>query len=702
LTNSTTTATVTTASAHGLNTDDYVIIDGVTVSSGTNYWNQVSAKITKTGASTFTYVMAGTPGPVASLAAATSGGLGGHHAWSRWFTAGTDGKTRWVGSLGPTALTVVMDTAAKNYFMSSSQTPKYDTTLIPAAQLSAITYPGAMDKGPLLDGSGNGSTHGGYPAPYYSHIAFDSGGNDLWFGVHPNWSVTAFLAQSNDQFKLDRIGSIGFGTYPFQILEQNGRITALVAGTYTGLVQDTLSFFTDAFFAPANNNITLYTEAPTSSNDVALYLVGAGNYEGSSGSAGVRNTTHIGSHSHLIYLQEGYRHHLDMLIMRANGGVLCKTVGPGAVPGKIDIYTIRVQNSTVTPGLSGSYDGICMASTLAPREEAWALNPLFQAASICPDNLADGTAFVEKAYFQQIVSQNAAFAADMVTNVLDTNAKALGVWQFQPGIGGDDPWMQSYIGWAVGNGYLATAGESYQSNWATFINHHMKYFIGMGTKPAWMFGVQTINTKTNMTGPFQPNWASIGYYIVDSGGNYTEFWVIDGTTGWLTFSTPAEMPTGFTLNLNDQVMFTNDCFGSCGATLPTSGTDSIGNPVVISPGDTFYYIAVIDVPNTRVKISTTPGGNPIVAYNVSVAIPTPYLMPTLIAPPSTGCMSFQNAGSHLNDCLMAIRSYLKAGFDNGGGDLATTNTAVSVQSATLNYSSQMGTFNEQPRQRFLL
>jgi hypothetical protein len=51
---------------------------------------------------------------------------------------------------------------------------------------------------------------------------------------------------------------------------------------------------------------------------------------------------------------------------------------------------------------------------------------------------------------------------------------------------------------------------------------------------------------------------------------------------------------------------------------------------------------------------------------------------------------------------MAIRSYLKAGFDNGGGDLATTNTAVSVQSATLNYSSQMGTFNEQPRQRFLL
>lgn len=62
LTHSGTTATLTTSTAHGLATDDYVTISGVTPS---NY--NSSYKITVTGSTTFTYVMGSDPGADASV-----------------------------------------------------------------------------------------------------------------------------------------------------------------------------------------------------------------------------------------------------------------------------------------------------------------------------------------------------------------------------------------------------------------------------------------------------------------------------------------------------------------------------------------------------------------------------------------------------------------------------------------------------------
>ena len=65
ITFSTTTATVTTASAHGLSTSDKVQINSAAVTTGTNTYNGPFT-ITVTGATTFTYTMGGTPSVAAS------------------------------------------------------------------------------------------------------------------------------------------------------------------------------------------------------------------------------------------------------------------------------------------------------------------------------------------------------------------------------------------------------------------------------------------------------------------------------------------------------------------------------------------------------------------------------------------------------------------------------------------------------------
>ena len=65
ITFSTTTATVTTASAHGLSTSDKVQINSAEVTTGSNTYNGPFT-ITVTGATTFTYTMGGTPSVAAS------------------------------------------------------------------------------------------------------------------------------------------------------------------------------------------------------------------------------------------------------------------------------------------------------------------------------------------------------------------------------------------------------------------------------------------------------------------------------------------------------------------------------------------------------------------------------------------------------------------------------------------------------------
>ena len=633
----------------------------------------------------------------------TASTVGGHHIRAGWWTARADGKPRWIaGTVEAQNLQITLDPVqanpqttitARSYLLSTNLIPKYDvagvnSTAPPTGANTPISY-APMVKGLFEDENFS---------DWNTLVAIDTGGAHATIGMIPQWNVRDLMLQTMTTAQNHRVSALGWASIPRMYLDTNGRVPNLRNVNYTGMTANQPTTFTLGDYPGYWNGIVPSTEYLSPVGPFTPY----GNWNG-----GFEDTTHWPSGAYYTYLMEGGAHNRDIVLMAANFAPISIPPDQSIYPGGIYPPNAGPGNCDRTPVLGGTtYYCSVVASTLAPRADAWAFRELVFAAAIAPASLADGTVFGEGQYFKDLVGSTMDYAAALI-GVLPAAQVNNGFWSFYNATlgapqfstfsssGSDDPWMQSYLGEAFARAKILHGGELFGPAINTVVAMHEAYFAGfLNTACTILASAQTLNVRNGSGATsFKSSWSEVGVFPTQSylGGN-GDVWMCaqwNDTSGWINLYTAHGSQPSWPecpFDVGATLFFTDDYFDGFNGAMNDA-------PSPFTMETQTYYVVATDLTNFRIKVSTTSGGSAVVPsvtqtnpvlfciLNTSscpasfVPVDQPGIVMVMMANALTDISSTQDPELNLPNLLRAVRTYRTAGDTTALQNADTNGTA---------------------------
>jgi hypothetical protein len=637
----------------------------------------------------------------------TSSTVGGHHIHAGWWTARSDGKPRWAaGTLEAQNLLVTPDPiqanpqltiTARSYLLSTGLIPKYDVagvncTAPPTGTTTPISY-APMIKGLFEDENFS---------DWNTNVGLNTGGAHATIGMIPQWNVRDLMLQTKTTAQNHRVSALGWTTLPSMHLDINGRIPNVRNQDYTGMTPHQPLTFSSGDQDPYYRySVTPSTEHASG----AVYSYGNWNWA-------FQDTTHYPSGAYYTYLMEGGAHNRDIVLMGAHFVVMAlapdQSIFPGGAwpAGAGPVYTCR------TPVLSGTtYYGNVLATTTQIRQEAWAMRELVFAAAVAPAALADGTMFGEGLYFKGLMQGSFEYAQALL-GILPTNQITNGFWNYVQSnsnspqtpvaatSGTDSPWMNTYFAEVLARAQILHGGEAFGASVAAMVAMHKKYIAGISNAHCSILAsAQEINIRNgggSGTGAtFKTSWNLVGTFPTQVAVTGGDIWMFasfnDTSTGWITLfpahsATPSWPEVPF--DVGASLIFTIDYNGNTFV-----GQQPAPPPFVMETQT--YYVVAAESANSRIKVSTTPGGAPVIPITTATTVlwclldlascPATY-NPVPTSGATSAYLGFQDVLANMANLSRAVRSYRAA---NDSVDLQAADTTVTARlvSAGVDYTT---------------
>jgi hypothetical protein len=459
------------------------------------------------------------------------------------------------------------------------------------------------------------------------NLRSSTGGANISYGAPFNeWQARAFHSPEDrtGYVQTARVHALCMGTWLNHMLETNGRIPALIPGTYTGLNSATTTTLTGSHaFRSAD------VPAPLGNTDPFP----AYSYDQS----------HHYTNLYGRYIFDGGQDLLDLLLSDCNNVMLQRLLGdPNGF------------FSSVRPLVAGGVSYYSAIPCGEPRQAAWRLNLAVDTVCVVPDGSPEQT------YFKKILDDTLAFAAYLINTAEGTNYRALGGWHFeeversgplgptnvsQSGSVSQNPdqltgFMQDYWGLVAGHAYPRYT----TANMTVLCNHIAQWEKTLWVDPACKAWSNAYNKLVkDKPGSASPPPASSSNYLSKANLGFRDdgsdgvFFSADGTvTRLLNGSVQA-----FTLNSGVRVWLTDnyDQFLQSTALPPTEVSpytwyycrQIAGNPGSVALGTgTFKLSTTPD--DTGIIGSTTPAASTTLSAGINASVTTLPLVGTLSIP----------------------------------------------------------------------
>lgn len=394
-----------------------------------------------------------------------------HH--TEWWTCGTDARSDWTA--GEATIFVAQD---KKYLHSTGVLPPYDLSVLPSP-----SSPTPVNYTPFCTGD---------HAPDNTGV----GGAEMR-GWIPRWASMAFLAQNDAWATKARVNALAQTHYPVHFVnEASGRIPCLRGSSADGETGDYNGLGTSKphtyFFIQDNSS-------GTRSRDTAAHSGGSGVMFAGTG----WDWSHFPDAIHYEIVVSGGAHLIDAQMIYANYALM------SLIAEQSTGFSGNNRIHRVDPRSKYHY-GIVIKRPLSIREVAWRFRTLAFCAAMVPDDWA------EKRYFDDIVELNAQHAVDYLATQTPPFTTT-GVWGFRTD-GVLSLWMHDWIIGAVAMAYKLHE----HANLLTWLNHLVKFPVGMVAHFGCVFGVDSYNTviaSSPNSGSSYLNWDSLGMYLAAVGQN---------------------------------------------------------------------------------------------------------------------------------------------------------------------------------------